>query len=97
MDYLGGIVFWVICGLIAAALYQSRGRSGVTGFLGGLLLGPIGILLALVTPVDKAAVARQARAEESAKLARGEMKKCPYCAELVKPEAKICRYCGKEI
>ena len=93
----GVIIFWLICGLIAAYLYRNRGRSELAGFLGGLLLGPLGIILALVTPPDKRALEKRQKEIENDRLARGELKKCPYCAELIKPEARVCRYCGREV
>ncbi len=44
------VIIWLVCGAIAAHLYQQRGQSQATGFLGGLLLGPIGVILALLSP-----------------------------------------------
>ena len=49
MEYICIIGVWFLCGIIAAALYRNKGGSEVTGFLVGLVLGPIGILLALVS------------------------------------------------
>ncbi len=48
MGYL--LIFWGICGATAAYLYRQRGRSWMVGFAGGFLWGPIGILLALLSP-----------------------------------------------
>lgn len=86
MLYLFG---WLLCGVIAAAIYSNKGRSGAAAFLVGALLGPIGVLLALLTPADAAGVERK-------QLDAGQMKRCPYCAELIRAEASICRYCNKE-
>jgi hypothetical protein len=93
----GIVTFWIICGLLAGYLYGKRGRSQVVGCLGGFLLGPLGIVLALVTPADRTALARKERELEAEKLRRGELKQCPYCGELIRPEAMVCRFCGREI
>jgi uncharacterized protein (DUF983 family) len=91
------LIFWVICGLLAGYLYRQRGRSELVGFWGGFLLGPLGIILALVTPADRVALVRKEKELETEKLRRGELKKCPHCGELIRPEAKVCRFCGREI
>jgi hypothetical protein len=80
------VVIWVLCGLVAAAIYQNKGRSWGAAFLVGLIFGPIGVILAALTPANPAGQAQRA-------LSGGAAKKCPQCAELVQPDAKICRYC----
>jgi hypothetical protein len=47
MTYL---LIWLICGIVAAGIYMSKDRSPVGAFIGGLILGPIAVLLALLTP-----------------------------------------------
>jgi hypothetical protein len=42
------IVGWLACGLIAASIGQRKGE-GCGAFIVGVLLGPLGILLALVS------------------------------------------------
>jgi uncharacterized membrane protein YeaQ/YmgE (transglycosylase-associated protein family) len=80
------IVIWVVCGFVAAAIAQNKGNAGFGAFLAGILLGPIGVIIAAVMPANPAGQAQR-------QLASGAMKKCPQCAELVQPDAKICRYC----
>lgn len=87
MVYAG---IWLICGIIAAVIYSNKGRSGLTAFIVGFLFGPIGVILAALTPADTAAVERKA-------VTTGSMKKCPFCAELVRAEATVCKHCQREL
>lgn len=41
-------VIWLVCGIIAAVIGARKG-SGCFGFFLGILLGPLGIIAALVT------------------------------------------------
>lgn len=80
------LILWFLCGLVAGAIYKSKGRDVAAAFLVGLIFGPIGVLLAALTPTDKAAQERNA-------VVSGEMKRCPKCAELVRHNAQVCRFC----
>jgi hypothetical protein len=84
------LLFWLLCGVAAGTIYERKGRSGGMGFVGGLLLGPIGVVLAWAASPDPTGI-------ERAKTSDSSLKKCPYCAEHVKREATVCRFCQREL
>ena len=47
---MGWVIFWVLGGVASAIIGGNRGRSGFAWFLFGCLVGPFGILLALMVP-----------------------------------------------
>jgi hypothetical protein len=82
------LVFWAMCGGLAAFIASSKGGDGMLGFVAGVLLGPIGVIVAMFMGSEKGVAMKAVTA--------GEKKKCPDCAELVQPEARVCRFCRHE-
>jgi hypothetical protein len=75
-------LFWLLLGgAIGAAAAQKKGFSMVGGVVGGMLLGPLAILLFTVSGVSSSK----------------EQKKCPFCAEWVQRAATVCKHCKKDI
>lgn len=86
---------WVVAlaialAVVSAEVASAKGNSSGAAALGGLLFGPLGLLMAWAYPVD-------GRALEDQQLRRREMRRCPACAELVRVKAIKCRYCGDEL
>jgi len=75
------IALWLLFALIGLAAAQKKGFSPVAGVLGGLLLGPLSVLMFFVSGVTR----------------NDRNRKCPHCAEFVKAEATVCKHCHHEL
>ena len=65
MEILIFIVIWLVFGAVGAMIMSGKGRSGCGGFALGVLLGPIGLIVALLMrPSDENEAERQLRIEE---------------------------------
>lgn len=73
---IAGIVFAVVAGSTAHA----KGRNTLGWCVAGFLIGPFGLVVALLPAVARA----------------GQLVECPSCFEVVQVDAQICRYCGFE-
>ena len=71
------IGLWLLGALIGVAAAQRRGYSLVAGVIGGLLLGPLAVLMFFVSGVTR----------------NDRNRKCQFCAEWIKAEAAVCKHC----
>lgn len=81
------LVIWLGFGIVSAMIANSKGNSGCGWFALGVLLGPIGLLMAFFTSDN----------EQEKNFRNGNTKRCPYCAEYVKQEAIVCKHCGRNL
>ena len=83
------VVFIVASTVLGWMIGSSKGKAGA-GLALGLLLGPLGVVIALFLKAD-------AHKVESNAIKSGESKKCPFCSELIKVDAVVCRHCGRDL
>jgi len=75
------VALWVLCGIATGIIAQSRKRDGWNWFLLGVLLGPLGVGFALLTPPDEAALEEHALRESG-------VRNCPHRDALITQETQ---------
>ena len=81
------LFIWLLFGLLTSIISRNKGYSGVGGFIVGVLLGPLGLIIELITPKRQNTLNKRS----------GNTQKCPHCAEYIKEDAVVCRYCGNSL
>ena len=79
------VFVWIVCAFIGAAIGGAKNRAG-TGFLLGLVLGFIGVIIIAVMPGEKKAIVVQS-----------PRVLCPYCRSHIDPQAVICPQCRSSL
>ena len=73
MEILIFLVIWAAFGVIGSMIMSSKGRSSCGGFALGVLLGPIGLIMALLfRPSEEHEAERQLRIDEIKRRRREE-------------------------
>lgn len=60
---IGG--FWILCGLAAGFLESQKGNDATDGFLIGVFLGPLGVILALISKKTEPVIWEQPAASDN--------------------------------
>ena len=94
--FIGLICGLAICiglGAAGASIMKNKGRSQALGWVLGIFLGLIGIIIcAVISPNPDYMAQRQAMPQ----MMRADEMKCPHCQETIKIGATVCRFCGKD-
>jgi len=74
---MGFLIFWILCGVIAAMIAAGKGSHPAGYAILGFILGPIGIIMALLMSGETCAFCGK-RISKDASI-------CPYCQHQLKP------------
>ena len=92
------LFIWLLFGIFSAILASNKGRSGCGWFVVGILFGPFGLLVGLMSPVEKGATDPDPVADEADDDGNGEEGfPCPRCQRTIYQDVETCPWCGAEI
>jgi hypothetical protein len=97
------VLVWILFGIGAAIVASQKGRNGVGWFFLGILLGPFGLIFALLLKsvvlgriiTYPPGYSRPSMSSNKRSVIDEKTKQCPQCAEIIKLAALKCRYCGE--
>lgn len=83
-------VIWAICPFVTMFVWRFKGGSGINGFFMGLLLGPVGAVIAIFTkPLPR-------RQPGEVRTGPNATKICEHCHEHMRRAASVCPHCHRE-
>lgn len=91
---------WLLCVFVSAALLGRYNKAG-SGLLLGALLGPIGVIIAIVWRMNLAADERKQHDSTLLQAIQPDPQRqerdCPYCAERILAAATLCKHCKSAV
>ncbi len=93
------VLVWIFFAVVSAMALGRFNKAGM-GFLLGIILGPLGLIAALIWRSNLMADQRAADTRAAAALARGDdadHRDCPHCAERILRKAKVCMHCARDV
>ena len=78
MEILVVVLIWLVCGFIGSAIMSGKGHGSCGGWALGLLLGPIGIVIALLwRPTIESEAERQLEIDREIRRRRDQGRRGP--------------------
>ena len=96
MNLVLGLAAWWTLGYLAGCIFAHRGYPPQVGVVFGMLLGPIGLVIALLLPRTRSGRRQSELEQEIKKQARADSarKTCPMCQRDVSVIAPVCPRCN---
>ena len=87
MEY---VIIWLLFGVVAMMVANSKGRSGLGWFFFGCFFGPFSLVVVALPSLKKNLTDPIAPTSQT-------HVRCPACRELILLNATVCKHCGSAI